>query len=58
MVAHNWTVKAEYLFVDLPVASASSTVVEPMGSPGSSSQLLTSATLKANIVRSGVNYKF
>jgi outer membrane immunogenic protein len=58
MVAHNWTVKAEYLFVDLPVASASSTVVEPTGSPGSSSQLLTSATLKANIVRAGVNYKF
>jgi outer membrane immunogenic protein len=58
MVARNWTIKAEYLYVDFGKVTAVATVTEPVGSPGASSALATSFDLKAHIARVGFNYIF
>ena len=53
MVAPNWSVKAEYLYVDF--GNTSTTVVNPINP----ATVFTHATdLKANIVRAGINYHF
>jgi iron complex outermembrane recepter protein len=56
-VASNWTVKAEYLFVDLPNGSctANCAIQNPSGLP-----LIPNIAVKFNesIARAGVNYKF
>ena len=53
----NWTVKAEYLYVDFGNVS-SSLAVTCATCAGASSQLITSSDLTAHIVRLGLNYKF
>jgi outer membrane immunogenic protein len=55
MIAPNWTVRAEYLYVDLGSQSVSAT---PIGVPPGLVTLTASHTFLENIVRVGVNYKF
>jgi outer membrane immunogenic protein len=50
-----WSLKAEYLYVDLGSVSADTNVTGPLGQTG---QLTSTADLKAHIVRVGVNYRF
>jgi outer membrane immunogenic protein len=57
----NWSVKAEYLFVDFGTVSAISNnlAISPGASPGNGQNPFTHAVdLKANIARIGVNYRF
>jgi outer membrane immunogenic protein len=50
----NWTVRAEYLYVNFSTVSATGTLLNaPPGQP-----MFHSMDLKANIVRVGLNYKF
>jgi len=49
--ASNWTVKVEYLFVDLPDATCT-TVADCGGAVGST------VSFNENIVRAGINFKF
>jgi len=56
MVAQNWTVKAEYLYVDFGSISTTANVVG--GGAAVPNVYSTSTDLKTNIVRAGVNYKF
>jgi outer membrane immunogenic protein len=53
--AEYWSVKAEYLYVDFGSISTSANVTLPPFNPNVFS---TSADLKANIVRVGINYRF
>jgi outer membrane immunogenic protein len=53
----NWTVKGEYLFVDLGHVSTSATIIPP-AAPRFSSGLTTRADLVAHIARVGLNYLF
>ena len=55
-----WSLKAEYLYVDLGRATATSTNLVTFAGTGlSPSNVYThSVDLKSNIVRVGVNYKF
>jgi outer membrane immunogenic protein len=55
--APNWTVKAEYLYVDMPGTSFTSVNINPALFP-SSTITHTHGDLKENIARVGVNYKF
>ncbi len=50
----NWTVKSEYLYVDVPGTTLNSV---SLVAPGASIAH-THGDLKENIVRVGVNYKF
>ena len=52
----NWSVKAEYLFVDFPSLSTSANVSDPLDP--SPDIFVTSANLKAHIARVGINFKF
>ena len=61
--AGNWTMKAEYLHVDLGNASSTSLLLDETGTKpaltGGAQQVLThSASLTADLVRFGVNYRF
>ncbi|HWK38044.1 MAG TPA: outer membrane beta-barrel protein, partial [Hyphomicrobium sp.] len=51
-----WSIKAEYLYVDLGKVSTSGVIVPPIGP--SRSPLDTSVDLTANIARVGINYSF
>ena len=51
-----WSIKAEYLYVDLGKVSTSGMIVPPIGP--SRSPLDTSVDLTANIARVGINYSF
>jgi outer membrane immunogenic protein len=55
--APNWTVKAEYLYVDMPGTSFTSVNSNPVVFPNSTITY-THGDLKENIARVGVNYKF
>jgi outer membrane immunogenic protein len=55
--APNWTVKGEYLYVDVPGTSFISTNSNPVAFPNATITH-THGDLKENIVRVGVNYKF
>ena len=57
MVAHNWTVKAEYLYVDFGRVSSVMNVCIPAVCALSVSPVTTSSDLTANIARLGLNYK-
>jgi outer membrane immunogenic protein len=52
----NWTVKVEYLFVDLGSLSTTNTVTNPT-SPGEN-HITTSSDLTSQIIRAGMNYRF
>jgi outer membrane immunogenic protein len=56
MCAPQWSVKAEYLYVDF--GSVSTTLVTNRAFGVFPNSMSTSADLKANIVRVGLNYKF
>jgi outer membrane immunogenic protein len=56
MICRNWTMKAEYLFVDFGEENASGTIV--VQNPSSSPTLAHQADLTAQIGRAGINYKF
>jgi outer membrane immunogenic protein len=53
----NWTAKAEYLYVDLGSASATSSNLNTAIGAFPASVFTHSTDLKANIVRAGVNYR-
>lgn len=53
---NNWTLKGEYLYVDLGTASATSILNTAGGFVGNT--LATRADLSAHIARAGINYKF
>jgi outer membrane immunogenic protein len=53
----NWTVKVEYLFVDLGSLSTTNTVTNPT-IPGGENHITTSSDLTSQIVRAGLNYRF
>ncbi|MCP3466141.1 outer membrane protein [Bradyrhizobium sp. CCGUVB23] len=55
-VGNGWSLKAEYLYVDLGRATTTSTNIT--GASTSSNVFTHSVDLKSNIVRVGVNYKF
>ncbi len=57
MLARNWTVDAEYLFLDFGSVAASALVNAP-ASPGANSTVVTSSDLTAHTVRLGANYRY
>ncbi|OAF14238.1 hypothetical protein AYJ54_42505 [Bradyrhizobium centrolobii] len=58
-VGNGWSLKAEYLYVDLGRATTTSTnLTGAFTGPSPSNVYTHSADLKSNIVRVGVNYKF
>ncbi|MBR0828706.1 porin family protein [Bradyrhizobium manausense] len=57
-VGNGWSLKAEYLYVDLGRASMRSTNLGGVFGPFPASVFTHSADLKSNIVRVGVNYNF
>jgi outer membrane immunogenic protein len=59
-VGNGWSLKAEYLYVDLGRASTTSTNLAAFVGPGTfpSNVFTHSVDIKSNIVRVGVNYKF
>jgi outer membrane immunogenic protein len=57
MLTRNWTVKAEYLYVDFGHVSASANVTDGL-LPPANSLLTTSSDLTAQIMRVGINYRF
>ena len=57
MLTRNWTVKAEYLYVDFGRVSASANVTDGL-LPPANSLLTTSSDLTAQIMRVGINYRF
>jgi len=57
MLARNWTVDTEYLFLDFGSLATSATVNAP-AAPGGNSTLTTSSDLTAHTVRLGVNYRY
>ncbi|HEX7882193.1 MAG TPA: outer membrane beta-barrel protein [Afipia sp.] len=56
--APNWTVRGEYLYVDLGKVDTVTLITNPLGHPGESTPFTTTATLRASIARAGVSYKF
>ncbi len=57
MLARNWTVDVEYLFLDFG-SVATSAVVNAPAAPGANSTLVTSSDLTAHNLRLGVNYRY
>jgi len=53
----NWTVKAEYLYLNFGSVNANGTVFSP-SAPGYASATSTAVDLTAHIARAGINYKF
>lgn len=56
-LARNWTLDAEYLFVDFG-SVATSAIVNAPAAPGANSAVITSSDLTAHNVRLGVNYRY
>jgi outer membrane immunogenic protein len=56
MLAHNWSVKAEYLYADFGSISNTTLVIDPF-SPNANI-FTTSIPLRVNIARAGINYHF
>ncbi|MBR0786275.1 outer membrane protein [Bradyrhizobium iriomotense] len=57
-VGNGWSLKAEYLYVDLGRATVTSTNLGTFFGPAPASVFTHSFDIKSNIVRVGVNYKF
>lgn len=58
-LTRNWSVKGEYLYVDLGDVQASARVTNPgFLAPGASNLVTTSTDLTAHIARFGANYRF
>lgn len=57
-VGNGWSLKAEYLYVDLGRSTATSTNLVAFGTAFPGNVYTHSVDLKSNIVRVGVNYKF
>lgn len=57
-VGNGWSLKAEYLYVDLGRTTTTSTNLAAFGGTSPSNVYTHSVELKSNIVRVGVNYKF
>ncbi len=57
MLSRNWTVDAEYLFLDFG-SVATSAIVNAPASPGANSTVVTSSDLTAHNLRLGVNYRY
>jgi outer membrane immunogenic protein len=53
----NWSVKAEYLFMDFGKVTATGTIINP-SIAGYAQGISTSSDLTAQVARAGVNYKF
>ena len=53
----NWSIKAEYLFMDFGKVTATGTIINTAG-PGYAQGISTSSDLTAQVARVGVNYKF
>ena len=56
-LTNNWSVKAEYLFIDFGHVAATGTITNPFP-PGYSQGMSTSSDLTAQVARIGVNRKF
>jgi opacity protein-like surface antigen len=56
MFFRNWSVKAEYLYVDLGTADYHFTGTTFVGTPHTTDRFL--GDLKFSVVRAGLNYKF
>ena len=56
-LSRNWTLKGEYLYVDLGSVTTNALITHP-GFVGYTNGLSTRADLNAQIARVGVNYKF
>jgi outer membrane immunogenic protein len=56
-VAPNWTVRTEYLYVDLGSTDVNATITNPVHE-GEMTPFRTSVDLTAHIVRAGLSYKF
>jgi outer membrane immunogenic protein len=54
----NWTAKAEYLYMDLGHLAANISAVAFPGAPPIAATLTTTSSIRDNIVRAGVNYRF
>ncbi len=58
-LSRNWTVRAEYLFVDLGSVNTTNTVTNPTPIfSGRTDQITTSSKLTGQIARVGLNYRF
>jgi outer membrane immunogenic protein len=55
--SRNWSVKAEYLYLNFGSVAASGTIINPAG-PGYANAISTSTDLTAQVARAGINYKF
>jgi outer membrane immunogenic protein len=55
---NNWSIKAEYLYMDFGKVTATGTIINPTTSPGYAQGISTSSDLTAQVARVGVNYKF
>jgi len=59
MLPRNWSIKAEYLYVNFGSVQVATRVTNPtFGGVGASNTVTTSANLSAQIARVGVNYHF
>jgi outer membrane immunogenic protein len=56
-LSRNWSVKAEYLYLNFGSVGAAGTIINPLP-PGYANAIGTSVDLTAHIARAGVNYKF
>ena len=56
-LSRNWSVKAEYLYVNFGSVDAAGTIVNPTP-PGYANAISTSVDLTAHIARAGVNFRF
>jgi outer membrane immunogenic protein len=54
----NWSVKAEYLYLDFGSISAAGQITHTSAGIGYANAISTSADLTAHIARAGINYKF
>ena len=52
----NWTLRGEYLYVDLGSVSTTATITDPPH-PGETTPLTTTTDLTAHLVRVGLNYR-
>jgi outer membrane immunogenic protein len=54
----NWTAKVEYLYMNLGNLAANTSAVAVPGAPPIPATLTTTSSIRDNIVRAGVNYRF
>jgi outer membrane immunogenic protein len=57
-LSNDWTVRAEYLYVDFSGVSSAGNVSNSVTTSGTPPVLTHSANLTANIIRGGINYRF